>query len=309
MIYVTQGHELGVGLEVFVKSAMLLNNESLKNITLLCSENSLKKTLDSLGFHYKFSKSQVEIAGIKINYLLIPKNKKSESLNSLQMGIDLCEKTPNSILFTLPTSKDQLDGHAGHTEYFRDFYKSPDLPMYFYGPDFQVLLLSDHLAVKDLSQHLKSNRIEKKLTITLDALKKWKIPHQRILISGFNPHAGENGILGTEESELKKILPSLQKRFKDLVFEAPIPADTMIFSHKDHTDLLVYWFHDQGLGIFKAHHELIGANITLGLPYLRVSVDHGTAFNLYGKNQADERGCYYVLNLAQKFLSRIQNRG
>lgn len=305
MIYVTQGHQKGIGIEVFLKSLVLLDTEFIKKIVFLCSIDSLRHTLQTLPFKYKINLFSVDYAGIKLNFLDIPKGNESESLRALKYGMKMCEKHPKSILFTLPTSKDQLDGEAGHTEYFRSHYKIPDLPMYFYGPDFQVLLLSDHVAVQKLTNVLTEKRIETKLHITLDSLKKWNIPHQRVLISGFNPHAGEQGILGNEEERLTKILPKLRQKYTGLKIEGPIPADTMIFSHQKHTDLLVYWYHDQGLGIFKAHHELIGANITLGLPYLRMSVDHGTAFPLYGKNLADERGCYYVLKLAQKFLSRI----
>jgi 4-hydroxythreonine-4-phosphate dehydrogenase len=310
MIYVTQGHERGIGLEVFLKSALLLDQASLSNLSLIASNQTLLQTLESLNLDFELGLNQLHFGGIDIKLIeIIPSKNKSESQLALDLGMKLCEENKGSILFTLPTSKDQLSGFAGHTEYFRHVYQNSSLPMFFYGPDYQIMLLSDHEPVAKLSPLLKENYIKEKILITVDSMKKWKLPLKRVLLSGFNPHAGENGLLGQEEEGLKKLLPKLRQKYTDLEFNGPIPADTMVFSHRDHNDLLVYWFHDQGLGVFKGHHGLIGANITLGMPFLRLSVDHGTAFDLFGKNQADERGCYYVLKLAHEFSKRIENRG
>jgi 4-hydroxythreonine-4-phosphate dehydrogenase len=298
MIYITQGHERGIGLEVFLKSALLLSQSSINTLTLICNNHSLLETLKTLPFDFELSHDELSYCGIKIH---IEDESISESQSALDLGMKICEKEKGSILFTLPTSKDQLDGFAGHTEYFRHIYKNSFLPMYFYGPDYQVMLISDHVPVHKLSKLIDQKYLNEKITTTLDSMKKWKIPLKRVLLSGFNPHAGENGILGNEEDELKSLLPKLKQKYNDLEFSGPIPADTMVFSLKDHSDLLVYWYHDQGLGVFKGHHGLIGANITLGMPFLRMSVDHG--------NQADERGCYYVLKLALEFSQRIRNRG
>lgn len=309
MIYITQGHERGIGLEVFLKSALLLSQSSLNKFTLIADNYSLLETLKTLPFDFELSHDELFYGGIKIKLIHIEEGNLSESQRALDLGMKLCEEEKDSILLTLPTSKDQLSGFAGHTEYFRHKYKNPALPMYFYGPDYQVMLISDHEPIHKLSKLINHKYLKNKITTTLDSMKRWKIPLKRVLISGLNPHAGENGILGDEESELKGLLPELKQKYNDLEFTGPIPADTMVFSLKDHSDLLVYWYHDQGLGVFKGHHGLIGANITLGMPFLRMSVDHGTAFHLYGKNQADERGCYYVLKLALEFSKRIENRG
>lgn len=306
MIYVTQGHERGIGLEVFLKAALLLAPASLKNITLIADNHSLLETLKTLDLDFELTYDEVSYGGITIKIQELQNGLGSESKRALDQGIKLCEKDPASILFTLPTSKDQLDSQAGHTEYFRHYYQNKHIPMFFYGPDYQVLLLSDHEPIHKLSSLLKKDYLNQKLTLTLDAMKKWSFPLSRVLISGLNPHAGEGGILGHEEDELKMILPQLRQKYKDLEIHGPIPGDTMVFSLRNEKDLLVYWYHDQGLGVFKGHHGLIGANITLGLPFLRMSVDHGTAFDLYGKNQADERGCYYVLKLANEFSQRMK---
>ncbi len=309
MIYVTQGHERGVGLEVFLKAALLLPKSQINNLTLIANVDSVFETIDSLPFDFDLCQEELVYGGITIKLIHVKDNEKSQSQNALDLGMKLCEENEGSILFTLPTSKDQLSGHAGHTEYFRNKYNNPSLPMYFYGPDYQVMLISDHDPVHNLSSIISESYLNGKITTTIDSMKKWKIPLKKVLISGFNPHAGEEGILGTEEDRLKKLLPVLRQKYKDLEIKGPIPADTMVFSLQDHSDLLVYWFHDQGLGVFKGHHHLIGANITLGMPFLRMSVDHGTASSLFGLNQADERGCYYVLKLAFEFSQRIESRG
>lgn len=303
-VYVTQGHEEGIGLEVFFKSVMLMPKEELKLIRLIAYEKSVIETLISMRLPFSIFEDSIFLAGIEIKVYWLSAVNHSQSFTAIDLGMRLCES--GGVLFTLPTSKDQFPGYPGHTEYFRAFYNKPELGMFFSSPRLQVLLLSDHVAVKDLSKLMTEDLIYKRLLSAIKTLESWNWPTKRILISGMNPHAGEQGLIGDEDARITKAIKRLRSKVK-LDVLGPLPGDTMLFEQKSKEDLLVYLFHDQGLGVFKGLQGFIGSNITLGLPYPRFSPDHGTSFGLFGKNQADYRGCAYSLKEAVQMLTRISH--
>jgi 4-hydroxythreonine-4-phosphate dehydrogenase len=301
-VYVTQGHEKGIGLEVFFKTCLLLNPADLKLIKLLAFKASVTSTLNYLKLPYNLYDDTISLAGIEIPVEWLSDSAYSQSFTALELGMKLSESS--GVLFTLPTSKDQFPGFAGHTEYFRDFYQRFDLGMFFSSPKLQVLLLSDHVPLNQLSTVMTEDIIFERLKTALTTLQQWGWPTKRILISGFNPHAGENGIIGHEDQRITSVLERLRTVFK-LDMAGPLPGDTMLFEQKSAEDLLVYVFHDQGLGVFKSLQGFIGSNITLGLPYPRFSPDHGTSFALFGKNVADYRGCAFSLKQALTMLKKV----
>ncbi|MDX1921259.1 MAG: 4-hydroxythreonine-4-phosphate dehydrogenase PdxA [Candidatus Caenarcaniphilales bacterium] len=294
-IFVTQGHELGIGLEVFFKSCVLLNPSELNLITLLAFPDSVKRTLNTLGIPYRLSNDKIHLGGNTLNIEWLSRVDHSESFSSLRRGMDLAEK--EGLLYTLPTSKDQFPGFAGHTEFFRSFYNSSELGMFFSSPNLQILLLSDHIPLSEVSTTLTTELIEARLDLALKSLKQMRWPINKVLISGFNPHAGENGLIGKEDDRVSNALKRLRVKYQ-FDMSGPRPGDTMLLEKNDPCDLLVYLFHDQGLGVFKGLQGFIGSNITLGLKYPRFSPDHGTSFHLFGKNKADYRGCIYSLREA-----------
>jgi 4-hydroxythreonine-4-phosphate dehydrogenase len=298
-VYITQGHESGIGLEVFFKSILLMDLRDVKNLCLIGFRDSVKKTLDQLGLPFKILEQSLDLCGTKLETRWLPQMEVSQSFSALREGMRLSEK--GGVLFTLPTSKDQFPGFPGHTEYFRSFYRKPDLGMFFSSPDLQVLLISDHIALDKVSSTLTQEIIFDRLHRALKTFKEWQWPVESVLIAGFNPHAGEGGMIGKEDDRVREVVKKLQKKFK---ISGPYPGDTMLLEKKSPNDLLVYLYHDQGLGIFKGLQGFVGANITLGLGYPRVSPDHGTSFGLYGKNAADYRGCEFALKEALKLLNR-----
>lgn len=303
-VYVTQGHERGIGLEVFFKTCLFLSKYELATLELIAFKEAVEKTLSSIKLPYEVENKFIEVAGQKINVSWCKKAEHSQSLTALNIGMKKAEE--GGVLFTLPTSKDQFISSAGHTEYFRTFYNKPELGMFFSSPRLQVLLLSDHIPVVSISSILTTHVIEARLREALDTFRKWNWPIERILVSGFNPHSGEDGLIGNEDQRIKTVIKRLSL-FSEIEISGPLPGDTMLLEQKSTRDLLVYVYHDQGLGVFKGLQGLIGSNITLGLPYPRVSPDHGTSFKLYGKNQADHRGCSYSTREAIFLLKRIQN--
>jgi 4-hydroxythreonine-4-phosphate dehydrogenase len=305
-VYVTQGHEEGIGLEVFLKTCLFLTDDDLNKITLIGFKSALQETLISLELPFEIYEDFIQLIHKKIHVLWLDEINVSPSFSALEMGMKLAET--GGVLFTLPTSKDQFPGQAGHTEYFRHFYRKPDIGMFFSSPLMQVLLITDHVAIKDLSEILSEERIYKSLETFSRTLKDWNWKTGKILVAGLNPHAGESGLIGSEDERVKKSIKRIQDKFK-IDITGPYPGDTILRERKSPEDVLVYLYHDQGLALFKGLSGLIGSNISLGLPYPRFSPDHGTSFALFGKNQADYRGCQYSLEQALKQLKRLEYDG
>ena len=301
-VYVTQGHEEGIGLEVFFKSCLFLSDEQLGSLKLLAFEAGVTESLISLKLPFEISEDHIQLAHAKIPVTWLSEVNHSQSFTALDLGMKLAES--GGVLYTLPTSKDQFPGFAGHTEYFRHFYKRPELGMFFAAPDMLLLLVTDHVAVNDLSAVLTEKRIFESLENAYQVLQNWQWPTKKFIVAGLNPHAGENGLIGSEDSRVTNAVRRMQDKF-NLDITGPFPGDTMLKERRSAEDVLVYLFHDQGLSLFKGLQGFIGSNITLGLPYPRFSPDHGTSFNLFGKNEADYRGCQYSLNQALFQLTRM----
>ncbi len=297
MIFVTEGHQSGIGLEIFLKSFLLLSEEEKKLIRLVVNKSDLNKNLTDL----KLSPKLFEDLNIIENIESTPYS----STNSLLTALNLIG--PTDILVTLPTSKDQLifnnANYAGYTEFFRAYFNNKNISMTFKGLAQNVLLITDHIPLKKVSEIITSDLIINKIQITLNNFKKYFFSFDEIIFSGINPHAGENGILGDEEKHIKKAIAELEKSYGK-IFNGPISGDTLHHLHNPtKNQLLVYMYHDQGLAQFKAQYGLIGLNITLGLPFLRLSVDHGTAFELYGKNKANISGMLYLFKTCFEVMS------
>ena len=162
----------------------------------------------------------------------------------------------------------------------------------------RVALVTTHIPVSKISSQITKEKLRKIINILNEDLKKYfSIKNPRILVCGLNPHAGENGHLGIEEQE---IIEPVIKEFQNagLAIKGPIPADTIFLSAEKESDVVLAMFHDQGLPVLKYAGFDKAVNITLGLPFVRTSVDHGTAFNIAGKGKASSGSLIAAINLA-----------
>jgi len=307
MIYVSQGHEDGIGLEVFLKTLIFIDQKKISKLTLVANPQDLLKAFEELQIKYELKNDQITFCGSSLSFVE-SKNLPTPSSSSLEIAMKLCEE--KDILFTLPTTKDQLIKDntylKGHTEYFRHYFSNQNIGMCFYRKGFFTLLLTDHIQLKDVPKTLTSDFIFTKTSLAIDEILKIHPSLGKIIFSGLNPHAGENGLLGTEEEQWKIALEKLKKKYSQLQFSGPIPGDTIHFHHEENT-LLIYAFHDQGLASFKTKHGLFGANISLGLPFLRVSPDFGVAFDKRNTNQAYYSGMIELIHETLKFEERVKN--
>lgn len=301
-ILVSQGHEYGIGLEVFLKAFLVARKEIQNSCELFVEKKSLERTLKSTRLDFEFNSHQLNISGSKLKLSMIGNSKLPISSNSLLS----CFKSikADDCLFTLPTSKDQFINplkpklkYLGHTEFLRDYFQR-NLLMCFIEDNLNILLLSDHISLKNVFPTINSEIIINKIILASNTLPKIK----NFIFSGLNPHAGENGLLGVEDKEISKAIKNLSKLFKNKNFMGPFSSDSLLVNKIESENLYIYCYHDQGLGSFKTLKHFRGINLTLGLPFLRLSVDHGTGFDIYGKNIADYQGAYYCLNKAYEFM-------
>ncbi|MBD66951.1 MAG: hypothetical protein CME62_17240 [Halobacteriovoraceae bacterium] len=296
MIYVSQGHESGVGLEIFIKAFLTLSPTDQKKFHLFADRSSLIKTLDSIAINHEVAKDTLKLVHSQLQVSFI-KKAKNPTTDSLMEILEII--TDKDILLTLPSSKDQIifeeKNVNGYTEFFRNHYQKDDIGMSFLSPNDNILLLSDHISIADVCDKLTVDFVVNKVISSVYGLQKIKKINS-IRFSGIDPHCGEGGLISTIDNNISQAIQRLQKEFKDIVFSGPFPADTIHFQPKEKHQLLIYASHDQGLGPFKLKNGLCGINLSLGLPFYRVSVDHGTAFDLYGKNKASYQGMLYLLN-------------
>ncbi|MFA5088345.1 MAG: 4-hydroxythreonine-4-phosphate dehydrogenase PdxA [Candidatus Omnitrophota bacterium] len=225
------------------------------------------------------------------------------SLKYLQCGIDLLKKSQITSLVTAPLSKEAVSSIGkkfhGHTEYLAEAFNVKKYGMMFVADDLRTILVTRHIPLKDVSSLISVNNIYETIQLGHQALKEFfKIENPRIAVCGLNPHAGEGGTIGDEE--ISKILPAIQQaRHQGILVEGPFAADTLfspITAKKYDTILALY--HDQGLIPLKTLHFQNLVNLTIGLPFVRTSPAHGTAFNIAGKNTADPSSMREAIKLA-----------
>lgn len=206
-------------------------------------------------------------------------------------------------MVTAPISKAHLSaaGHdfPGHTELLAQLCGGVPVHMMMAGPRLRVVLVTTHVAIAEVPRRVTQEAVLGTILSTGDALRRhFGIPTPRIAVAGLNPHAGENGLFGTEEVRI--IAPAVRAaRRRHFDVAGPLAADG-VFAHavNGDYDAVVCMYHDQGLCPFKLLHFADGVNFTVGLPFVRTSPDHGTAFDIAGTGRADPRSMIAALRLA-----------
>ncbi|HLY96942.1 MAG TPA: 4-hydroxythreonine-4-phosphate dehydrogenase PdxA, partial [Sideroxyarcus sp.] len=192
---------------------------------------------------------------------------------------------------------------TGHTEFLAELTHTPQVVMMLAGGGMRVALATTHLPLREVADAITAPLLESVLRIMQrDLQKRFGIPRPRILVAGLNPHAGEGGHLGREEIEV--MIPVLDKlRAEGIDVSAPLPADTLFAAHRlRECDAVLTMYHDQGLPVLKHASFGEGVNITLGLPIIRTSVDHGTALDLAGTGKAEVGSLLEAIKVATEMV-------
>ena len=232
----------------------------------------------------------------------------------IEKAVRLCSEGIACAMVTAPISKLGLSmagiPYPGHTEMLADMTGSKDFLMMMAGSSLKVTLVTIHCALKDVPSLLDVQRVLHTIKITHEGLvKDFGMDSPCIAVCGLNPHAGEDGMFGTEEKEI--IEPACDMaRNEGIDCIGPLPPDTVFFhAAKGRYDAVVCQYHDQGLIPFKLLHFDDGVNVTLGLPIIRTSVDHGTAYDIAGKGLANPRSLKNAMELAANIAANRKDAG
>jgi 4-hydroxythreonine-4-phosphate dehydrogenase len=215
------------------------------------------------------------------------------AIQSLKAAVQALKEGHIQALVTAPIHKKNVQSetfqYTGHTPYLKDAFGVSDVLMLLTAENLRVALLTEHVPVGELSKHISREKIVSKLKILNQSLKKdFGITKPKIAVLGLNPHAGDEGLIGKEEEEIIK--PAIKEaKQNDILCFGPYSADAFFARGQyDKFDAVLAMYHDQGLIPFKSLAIGEGVNFTAGLPAIRTSPDHGTAFDIAGKGTADE---------------------
>jgi 4-hydroxythreonine-4-phosphate dehydrogenase len=229
-------------------------------------------------------------------------------LEVLDRAIDGCLSGEFDAMVTAPVQKSVINDagivFTGHTEYLAERSRAAHVVMMLVGGGLRVALATTHMALKEVPGAItRANLVEDLKVLDADLRKRFHIRRPRILVAGLNPHSGESGHFGTEDLEV--IAPAVaEARSAGIDASGPLPADTIFVPARvKDADCVLAMYHDQGLPVLKYASFGRGVNVTLGLPFVRTSVDHGTALDLAGTGRADPGSLIEAVKLAIELAS------
>jgi 4-hydroxythreonine-4-phosphate dehydrogenase len=234
-------------------------------------------------------------------------------LRTLELAADGCADGTFAALATAPVHKGVINEagfpFTGHTEFLAARTGAPHVVMMLAGGGLRVALVTTHLPLKDVARHITRERLERTLrTLHRELSDRFGLARPRLVVAGLNPHAGEGGHLGREEIDvIVPVLSSLRREGWEI--EGPVPADTLFNPRRLRGfDCVVAMYHDQGLPVLKYASFGSGVNVTLGLPIIRTSVDHGTALDIAGTGTADPGSLIAAIGLAAELAREATRR-
>lgn len=326
-IAITAGEPAGIGLDLCV---MLAHHAIAANIIVIADQEALLARAKALNIQLDIQSYQPDQAPSfhagkgEINVLhqitaqpvvagRLDKANSAYVLSLLSIALKGCQENMFDAMVTAPVHKGIINeagiSFSGHTEFLAEKTHSEQVVMMLVGGGMRVALATTHLPLTKISTAITVESLTKIIRILYADLKqKFGFAHPRIMVAGLNPHAGESGYLGDEE--IKVITPVLERlRAEGMDLIGPLPADTM-FSQKNitQTDAFLAMYHDQGLAVLKHASFGEGVNITLGLPIIRTSVDHGTALDLAGKGNIEIGSLLAAINLAIELAHTKNNK-
>lgn len=325
-IAITMGDASGIGPEIIMKALTHSEVHSMCNPLVVGDAERLRTAGEIVGHSLlrvdslddaaqaRFAPDAVECIDLK----LIPKDHPfgkvsvisgEAAFRYIERAVRMVEAGEADGICTAPLSKEALHaaGHKypGHTELLAELTGTPEVSMMLSSPKLRVIHVTTHIGLIDAIERIEPGLVERVIARAQTTLVKAGIAFPRIGVCGINPHAGENGLFGRGE-EAEKIAPAIAAcQAKGWNVKGPLPADTLFFlAARGDYDIVVAMYHDQGHGPIKVLGLEAGVNITVGLPVIRTSVDHGTAFDIAGKGIADERSLVVALRQAVDLAPR-----
>lgn len=323
ILAITIGDPAGIGPEIVIKTLLknkvyqicqplVIGTKSVLNFFLKNYPLSIHP-IEKVNQAY-FKSGIVDLINIdnlkKLNFGIIEPAYGLLAYEYIKKGVELAKTGQINGLVTAPISKEALQraglNYSGHTEILAKLTGKKNLLMLMVNKKVKVAMVTRHLPLKEITNNLTKEKIFLAIELGAEALKKYfSLPHPRIAVCALNPHAGEGGVLGKEEKEI--IIPAIEKaKKKGYNIYGPYPADT-IFQNWQKYDLVIAMYHDQAMIPLKLLGSSSLVNVTIGLPFIRTSPGHGTAFDIAGKNIADERPMFSTIKLASEMCQKSKN--
>jgi 4-phospho-D-threonate 3-dehydrogenase / 4-phospho-D-erythronate 3-dehydrogenase len=320
LIAVTMGDPAGIGAEVALKALASSLKRSRSNYLLLGDYHHLVRCAQKfkiriplvwvneagLARQLKGQVGVLDLGGVsKILWGKISASNGKAAVRYVTEGARLALDGEVDALVTAPINKEAIHKAGcpfpGHTELLAHLSQTKSFAMMMVGGPFKIVLQSIHLSLKESITKVKPGLVWEKLEMTHRTLRDWfGIPNPRIAVAGVNPHAGENGAFGKEEIKVLKPVV-LKAQGRGWKVSGPHPPDTLFYwASKGKFDAVLCMYHDQGLIPLKLAAFDSGVNMTLGLPFVRTSPDHGTAFDIAGKGKANPQSMVSALQLAER---------
>jgi 4-hydroxythreonine-4-phosphate dehydrogenase len=308
VIVVTSGEPAGIGPELCLR---LADRQWAARLVILGDRSLISERARSLGL----TNEKLDIRNIPLKKSALAGRCDTANapyvLDLLDIALAGCLSGEFAAMVTAPVHKGVINDagipFTGHTEYLAERTRTPRVVMMLAGAGLRVALATTHLALKDVPAAITRAELETTLRILhTDLQRKFGISQPRILVAGLNPHAGEDGHMGREEIEV--IRPVLEKlRTEGMNMIGPLPADTLFTKNvRTDSDAQLVMYHDQGLAVLKYAAFDEGINVTLGLPVIRTSVDHGTALDLAGTGKASPTSLFAAVDAAIDMAQRIR---
>ena len=326
LIAVTMGDPAGIGPEIIIKALDNPLIEKACRSLIVGDRQILERAARSIGksFHAKSIRRIEQAEDFKESVLLYEASNLSvdqvvpgrpdpqwgpSSLDYIRLAANAALKGRVEAMVTSPISKEIIrhlrPSFTGHTEYLAHLSKTRSFGMMLAGERLKISLVTIHLSLKKALRMLDTKKILRTIELTHQTMSRWfgvKDPH--IAVAGLNPHAGEQGAFGSEEKTI--IAPAIQAaQGQGMHISGPYPPDTLFYwAAQGRYDAVVALYHDQGLVPLKLLHFDTAVNITMGLPFIRTSVDHGTAFDIAGKGIANPDSLTQAILLGVAFARR-----
>lgn len=301
----TIGEPAGIGPDIILQlAAKKPELFSAEKIIVIGNKKLLRDRASILNLPY----NGLSILDIPLNAPCVPgqcdTRNASFVMSMLKIAAEKALKKEVSGIITAPIHKAILNDAGfsitGHTDFFSTVTNTKTVMMLM-TRDLKIALYSDHMPLRQVPEYLTKQQLSDCLHIILnDFQKRFDIEKPRILVCGLNPHAGENGYLGSEEKEIMiPVITDFQQQGHRII--GPIGADVAFTSHyRENVDVVLAMYHDQGLPVIKyaGFHDAV--NVTLGLPFIRTSVDHGTALDIAGTGKADTNSLHQAILIAKE---------
>ena len=315
VIAVTAGEPAGIGPDLCV---MLAQQPQTERLVVIADRQLLAQRAHSMGLAWRslpfdsadppaFERGALPVVHVPLAAAVtagkLERANAAYVLRTLEIAIDGCRDRRFDAMVTAPVHKGIINdagiAFTGHTEFLAARTRAPHVVMMLAGGGLRVALATTHVAVKDIAPRITSGSLEQTLRVLQhDLTARFGIVAPRIAVAGLNPHAGESGHLGREEIEI--IAPLIERlRREGMQLTGPLPADTLFGRERlREFDCVLAMYHDQGLPVLKYASFGNGVNVTLGLPIIRTSVDHGTALELAASGKADSGSLLAAVNMA-----------